>query len=142
MICSDCQHKNKSTANFCANCRTRLERLCPNCSTPADPSANFCSNCGQALDRMPTVEKQRPQKGPEQAKAKPSSYMPAYLAKKILRDRQAISGEAGIGNPIQLWKTYAAFGNLRTAQERPDIAQKLYGEAMVVIRGVAVFCVT
>lgn len=96
MICSNCQHENEAPANFCANCGARLERLCPNCGTPADPSANFCSNCGQTLDRPPIVEKQRPRMEPDRAKAKPSSYMPPHLAKKILRTRFEASAERGL----------------------------------------------
>lgn len=42
-----------------------------------------------------------------------------------------------IGNPTQLWKTHAAFGDLRMAQERPGEAQKSYGEAIEVIQQIA-----
>ncbi|MCH8345893.1 MAG: AAA family ATPase [Chloroflexi bacterium] len=42
-----------------------------------------------------------------------------------------------IGNPPQLWKTHAALGDLRQAQDRPDDARKAYRDALAVIEGVA-----
>jgi tetratricopeptide (TPR) repeat protein len=42
-----------------------------------------------------------------------------------------------IGNPPQLWKTYAALGDLRKAQGRPDDARHAYRDALAVIDDVA-----
>jgi tetratricopeptide (TPR) repeat protein len=42
-----------------------------------------------------------------------------------------------IGNPPQLWKTYAVLGDLLQQQDQPDDAQKAYGDAFAVIEGVA-----
>jgi tetratricopeptide (TPR) repeat protein len=42
-----------------------------------------------------------------------------------------------IGNPPQLWKAYAALGELRAAQGRADDARAAYAEALAVIDGVA-----
>jgi hypothetical protein len=42
-----------------------------------------------------------------------------------------------VGNPPQLWKTHAAIGELRCAQERAQEARRAYGEALSVIEGVA-----
>ena len=42
-----------------------------------------------------------------------------------------------IGNPPQLWKTHAALGELRRAQERPEDARQAYRDALSVIEGVA-----
>lgn len=38
-----------------------------------------------------------------------------------------------VGNPPQLWKTYAALGDLQQAQRRPNEAHGAYAEALVVI---------
>jgi len=42
-----------------------------------------------------------------------------------------------IGNPPQLWKTYAALGELRRAQGRNPEAREAFAEAIRVIDGVA-----
>ncbi len=42
-----------------------------------------------------------------------------------------------IGNPPQLWKTYAALGELRQAQGQPEDARQAYRGALSVIDGVA-----
>ena len=93
MICPDCQHENEDQANFCAHCGAKLPRTCPHCGTMAAPTANFCSNCGQELEQKLTVEAKPSSAHLHKAMAEPSSYTPAHLAKKILRDRQIISGE-------------------------------------------------
>jgi class 3 adenylate cyclase/tetratricopeptide (TPR) repeat protein len=42
-----------------------------------------------------------------------------------------------VGNPPQLWKTYAALGDLRKTQGRADDARAAYRDALAVIDGVA-----
>ena len=42
-----------------------------------------------------------------------------------------------VGNPPQLWKTYAVMGDLRQKQERPNDACRAYGDALAVIEEVA-----
>ena len=42
-----------------------------------------------------------------------------------------------IGNPPQLWKTFAALGDLRVVQKRPDDAERAYSDAISVIEKVA-----
>jgi tetratricopeptide (TPR) repeat protein len=42
-----------------------------------------------------------------------------------------------VGNPTQLWKTYATLGDLLQAQGRPDKARRAYGDALSVIEKVA-----
>jgi tetratricopeptide (TPR) repeat protein len=42
-----------------------------------------------------------------------------------------------VGNPTQLWKTYAVMGDLRQTQERPNDACRAYGDALAVIEEVA-----
>ncbi len=41
-----------------------------------------------------------------------------------------------IGNPTQLWKTYAAVGDLHAARQRPDSAREAYRAARAVIERV------
>ncbi len=93
MICPDCQHENEDQANFCAHCGAKLPRICPNCGTVAAPTANFCSNCGQELKQKPSLGAKSSNDHLDRAMDEPASYTPAHLAKKILRDRQIISGE-------------------------------------------------
>lgn len=40
------------------------------------------------------------------------------------------------GNPPQLWKTHAAYGDLRRAQGKPDEARAAHREALAVIESV------
>jgi len=42
-----------------------------------------------------------------------------------------------VGNPPQLWKTYAFMGDLRQTQERQNDAYRAYGDALAVIEEVA-----
>jgi len=42
-----------------------------------------------------------------------------------------------VGNPTQLWKTYAVMGDLKQTQERPNDAWRAYGDALAVIEEVA-----
>jgi tetratricopeptide (TPR) repeat protein len=49
----------------------------------------------------------------------------------------ALATAREVGNPPQLWKTHAAIGDLRRAQERTGDARQAYGEALSVIEGVA-----
>ena len=42
-----------------------------------------------------------------------------------------------VGNPPQLWKTYAVMGDLMQTQERPNSACRAYGDALGVIEEVA-----
>ena len=42
-----------------------------------------------------------------------------------------------IGNPPQLWKTHAALGDLREAQERPNDTRQAYSDALSIIEEVS-----
>jgi len=46
MICLNCQHQNRPTANFCINCGERLAVTCLHCGTNLPLDANFCDFCG------------------------------------------------------------------------------------------------
>jgi tetratricopeptide (TPR) repeat protein len=49
----------------------------------------------------------------------------------------ALEAALELANPAQLWKTYAAIGDLRRAQGRAVDARESYGEALSVIESVA-----
>jgi class 3 adenylate cyclase/tetratricopeptide (TPR) repeat protein len=49
MRCPQCQHDNRDTARFCAQCGCRLARTCPNCGHEVSPRAKFCPECGTPL---------------------------------------------------------------------------------------------
>jgi tetratricopeptide (TPR) repeat protein len=49
----------------------------------------------------------------------------------------AIEVAKRVGNPPQLWKTYAVKGDLRQMQERPNDACRAYGDALAVIEEMA-----
>jgi tetratricopeptide (TPR) repeat protein len=49
----------------------------------------------------------------------------------------ALEAAQRVGNPPQLWKTYAVMGDLRQTQERPNDACRAYGDALAVIEKVA-----
>jgi tetratricopeptide (TPR) repeat protein len=51
--------------------------------------------------------------------------------------RQALTLAREIGNPTQLWKTYAVLGDLLDEQGRPEDAKRAYGDALSVIEEVA-----
>jgi tetratricopeptide (TPR) repeat protein len=54
------------------------------------------------------------------------------------RDIEAAADLASeVGNPPQLWKSYVALGELRTAQGRADEARQACAKALTVIEGVA-----
>jgi tetratricopeptide (TPR) repeat protein len=49
----------------------------------------------------------------------------------------ALEAAKRVGNPAQLWKTYAFMGDLRQTQERANDAYRAYGDAFAVIEEVA-----
>src|SRR6266851_651516 len=84
MRCRQCTHMNNEGANFCGHCGAKLERACPNCQAANPPTNKFCNQCGQSLGLPPTVESYS---------ASPQTYIPPYLADKILTSRSALEGE-------------------------------------------------
>lgn len=87
MRCQSCNSENRETAKFCAQCGAPLELACPSCATALPAGSRFCDACGTSLTTSgasaPTAE----------AAAAPKSYMPAHLAREILRSRHALEGE-------------------------------------------------
>ncbi len=47
VTCSNCQHTNRTTSNFCKQCGRPI--ACPRCRVVLERPLNFCDNCGQAL---------------------------------------------------------------------------------------------
>ncbi|HEY3080215.1 MAG TPA: AAA family ATPase [Chloroflexota bacterium] len=66
----------------------------------------------------------------------------ALLARRQPREAEpeltrALDVARQVGNPLQLWKTLAALGDLRRAQGRADEAGRAYRGALAVVEGVA-----
>src|SRR5262249_20254244 len=108
VICSECRHDNRPTAQFCDECGARLPLRCPACGTELRPSARFCDACGQAVAGAGGRAQAPPSRaapkaaptGPvrvadvaERLTAKLPGYTPKHLAEKILTSRSAIEGE-------------------------------------------------
>jgi len=95
MLCPRCQTQNRSGAQFCRQCGTRLESVCPTCNAPVEPGSRFCDACGADLTAgaaaapAPATSAAPPpaQFGP------PGVYTPRHLAEKILTSRSALEGE-------------------------------------------------
>ena len=88
MICPQCQSENSTVAAFCDQCGARLEAPCPRCGEPNRQGAKFCRGCGQVIDvAVP------PPSPPIPGAPAPESYVPKYLAEKILASRHKLEGE-------------------------------------------------
>ena len=87
MICLKCQAENPVNAAFCDQCGARLETACPNCGESNRHGAKFCRRCGQTISESLT--------SPAEVAAVPApeSYVPKYLAEKILASRHELEGE-------------------------------------------------
>ena len=88
MMCPRCHSENRPDAAFCDQCGARLETACPNCGEPNRHGAKFCRNCGQAISETAT----RPATAVSGVPA-PDTYVPKYLAEKILASRHKLEGE-------------------------------------------------
>jgi class 3 adenylate cyclase len=85
MICPQCQRENLTDAIFCDQCGLRLETVCSHCGEPNRRGATFCRICGQTINQTATAR--------VPGVLSPDSYVPRYLAEKILASRQALEGE-------------------------------------------------
>src|SRR4026207_99542 len=87
MNCPRCQSDNPPNAAFCDQCGARLETACPNCGESNRHGAKFCRNCGHTITETVTTA----------ARAlgvpAPGTYVPKYLAEKILATRHMLEGE-------------------------------------------------
>jgi len=85
MKCPKCQSENPETRKFCRECGTKLVQVCPNCSSENLLSDKFCGHCGQSLGEVAAP--------PVTDYSKPRSYIPRFLADKILTGRSTVEGE-------------------------------------------------
>src|ERR1700730_12142577 len=88
MICLQCRSENSPNSVFCDECGARLELVCPHCEEPNRTGAKFCKNCGQLINQTPPT-------APSVVPGIPSphTYVPKYLAEKILAARHTLEGE-------------------------------------------------
>jgi hypothetical protein len=84
MQCPQCQQDNPPRAKFCLECGSRLVLTCTQCDTELPAGAKFCLECGQPVGFQPAM--------PSQFVA-PATYIPKYLAEKILTARSDLEGE-------------------------------------------------
>lgn len=56
LICGSCNHKNRTSAKFCASCGSTLERQCPECMKVVTASANYCDSCGTKIEDNTTLQ--------------------------------------------------------------------------------------
>ena len=88
MICLKCQAENPVQAAFCDQCGARLETACPNCGESNRHGAKFCRRCGQTISEPVTTPAATIPGVPA-----PDTYVPKYLAEKILASRHELEGE-------------------------------------------------
>jgi class 3 adenylate cyclase/tetratricopeptide (TPR) repeat protein len=88
MICPHCQSESSPNSIFCDHCGVRLETVCSRCGEPNRRGAKFCRNCGQLINyTVATAPATVP------GVRSPDSYVPKYLAEKILAARHTLEGE-------------------------------------------------
>jgi class 3 adenylate cyclase len=85
MQCPRCQAENRAGRRFCAECGAPLALPCASCGFSNEPEEKFCGGCGTPLAAAP-----RP---PEPPARTPQSYIPGYLAEKILTAKNTLEGE-------------------------------------------------
>src|SRR5215468_2426457 len=88
MICPQCQRDNLPDAIFCDRCGMRFETVCSHCGQLNRSESRFCRICGQTIKEAATI----PTAGVSGAPS-PDSYVPRYLAEKILASRPSLEGE-------------------------------------------------
>jgi class 3 adenylate cyclase/tetratricopeptide (TPR) repeat protein len=122
MQCPKCQHENEFSAKFCEECAAPLGRACIKCGRTLSPTAKFCPECAHptafSREHAPTTARRN----------SPESYIPKYLAEKILTSKAALEGERKLITVL--------FADLRGSMELladrdPEDASKLL-DAVVV----------
>ena len=84
MKCPRCRAENREGRRFCADCGASLSFPCASCGFSNEPGEKFCGGCGQPLRSIHLTPMGFPA---------PESYIPEYLAEKILTSKIALEGE-------------------------------------------------
>ena len=84
MKCPKCHSDNREGLKFCEECGARLEVTCPKCGAKIPYGKKFCGECGQSLAEFKITRIDYSQ---------PRSYIPRFLADKILTTRSNLEGE-------------------------------------------------
>ena len=84
MRCPQCRLDNAEGRRFCAACGASLAQFCPGCQFANEPAARFCGGCGRPLGLAA---------GSGIGVGSGSAPPPAFLAAKIVQNRQALEGE-------------------------------------------------
>jgi hypothetical protein len=82
MSCPRCQAENPPGMRFCGQCAAPLAAVCPSCGAANPAGHKFCGQCAALLD---SATKPR--------FASPDSYIPKYLAERIINSKTALEGE-------------------------------------------------
>jgi class 3 adenylate cyclase/tetratricopeptide (TPR) repeat protein len=86
MQCPRCQQANEAGAKFCEECAAPLSRACGRCGHPLSATSKFCPECSHPTGLAPASP-------PARRFAAPEDYTPRHLAERILRSRDALTGE-------------------------------------------------
>ena len=86
MQCPRCQQDNEVGAKFCEECAAPLSRACRRCGHPLSATSKFCPECAHPTGLTPASP-------PARRFAAPEDYTPRHLAERILRSRDALTGE-------------------------------------------------
>jgi len=82
MRCPRCQHENRESRRFCAECAAPLAVACQSCGFSNEQGEKFCGGCAAPL----TVAGNPP----EPKFSSPRSYTLKHLAEKILTSKSAL----------------------------------------------------
>ena len=102
MRCPWCQFENREEAKFCLNCGKQFEQRCLRCGRLLPLIARFCDECGYDLS--------------------PRSYIPKFLANKILTYRKFLEGERKLATVL-----FADVANFASMFQKwdPEVIQRI-----------------
>src|SRR5262245_10012775 len=124
MQCPRCLAQNREGRRFCAECGAPLALPCFSCGFSNEPGEKFCGGCGLAL-----APADRP---PDSTSRTPHTYIPSYLADKILTLKDGLEGERK--------QVTVLFADLKDSTELirgldPEAAQRLLDPALQRMMG-------
>jgi len=91
MKCPKCGEENRTGANFCVECGSKLILTCAQCDHPNLPGSKFCEKCGFKLVEL-TAPISRELSYDEKLR-NIQKYLPEGLREKILSQKDRIEGE-------------------------------------------------